>query len=227
MQVNNNESNLNFGTKIKFISPKDFKRVKYCIDKQNRLNNYINQFEILPNFYHSFQCYRMNVESCITTGIRTCTGVNIVDIKNKKSSFAAHLYHSFENFRNLKMIKPYIKGDNAILIGMREDKFEASAEIFKEIETTCKSNKIPISKFKGIKMGYESDFIYNGRNDTMYMCVSSVYDKEKYVRNLKQLKSKFQKIRLAPCDTIEFVKENTIYPEFSKIKQIFQLLFTT
>ena len=226
MYIYNQEPSLNFGTKIKFVSPKDFKRLKYFIDKQNRLNNYISQFKILPNHEDLGQCYRTNVESCITKGIRTCIGVNIVDTKNNKSSFVAHLHHSFDNLKNLKMIKSYIKGDNAILVGMREDKFEASAKIFKEIETECKLNKISVSKMKGLQKGYETDFIYNGNNDTMYMCVSHIDDKEKYVRNLKQLKSKFQKIRLARCDTIEFVKEHTIYPEYSKIKQIFLLIFS-
>ena len=91
MRVNNQESNLNFGTKIKVVSPKDFKRIKYCIDKQNRLNNYIRQFIILPDSYSATQCYRTNVESCITTGIRTCIGINIADTKKNKSSFVAHL----------------------------------------------------------------------------------------------------------------------------------------
>lgn len=223
MQVHNT-NNISFGTNIKFLSPKDFKKIKKTFSVSSKIENYILHYDIIENSEETKLCYRLNKPSCITTGIITCVGIAVTDRANKKASFFAHFFHSEDIYKKISLIKDYLKGNNAIIIGQRKDKYEASSKIFEKLKSFCKTNNIPTTTIRGLKKGYESDMAYYGENDTLFICVSNIYNNEKYVNNPKNLKRVFSDISIAPCDKIEFLKHDSIKRK-SFLVRIFKRLF--
>lgn len=224
MNITNQQNNINFGTNIKLVSPSDFKKIKQSFYNPLYMNNYIYDFLILKNSKNSNQCYRLNKTRVITENLRTCVGIVAADTENKKSSFFAHFYHSMENLRNLNLVKKYIKGNNAVIIGQRRDNYGASPEIFNELQRHCSQNKMQYTILRGIRYGYEADYAYSGKKDTLYLCVSKIDDKSKYADNLRNLKYIFRNVYFAPCDNIEFIEQNSFAKE-NKILSFFKLLF--
>jgi hypothetical protein len=230
MEINSQQTNINFKTNIKFISPDDFGRLKHSILKSGFSKNYISEYKILKTNKKSMQCYRVNNSKCCTTGIRTCVGIMAASPAEKKSSFFAHIFHSNENLRQLCSIKPFINGENAIIIGQRRDKYEASSKIFDSLESGCKAKNMPLTILRGLRFGYETDAAYDGDTDTMFLCVSRIYNKKKYVSNFEKLKFAFLDIKIAPCDNVEFLKpdsikeQNGMFQLFNKMNNLWQKL---
>ena len=206
MNVSTQYSNISFGTNIKFVSPRDFQaiRLKYP------LRNVVLNYTISPNAENSKKCYRINENMCATLGIRTCIGVNIADLENKTSSFSAHLFHSAKNYNNLNLIKPLIKGNNAVIIGKRQDDYAFSSEILNELSTFCNDAKLKTTKMCGLKYGYEADMAYDGESDSLFLCVSKINNKKKYVNNQERLKYAFKNISIESCDNVQFIKEGSL-----------------
>lgn len=224
MQIDNQKSNISFGTNIKIISPTDFAKIRKSLLFTPSSKNFIYNFDILKNCKSSKQCYRVNSNKCTTTEIRTCIGINITNLKKKTSSFFAHFYHSKDTLNSLNIIKKYIKGDNALIIGQRRDKFAFSNEIYDTLLNYCNKNNIPVTKLRGLREGYEADMSYEGKTDSLFICISKIRNNNKFVRNIEQLKHAFEETSLAPCDNIEFLKEDSLnvkYNYFQKLKYKF------
>ena len=221
MKINYQESDISFGTKIKFVSPKDFSNIRKSFFFSSASKDFIYAFDILKNCKTSQQCYRVNSPKTCTDAIRTCIGIVVTDLKNKSSSLFAHLFHSSKNLCRMEEIKPYVKGDNAIIIGQRRDKYAFSSEIYDKFLNYCQANKMQVTKLRGLRTGFETDMSYDGKSDTLYVCVSKINNKNKYVSNIERLKYAFKEISIAPCDNIQFLKEGSV-----KIKyNFFQILY--
>ena len=97
-------------------------------------------------FPDSFKAYRTNVIKGSTEEIRSCTAGLVFDKKSEAPLFF-HIYDDSSNINNLSVIEPYMKGENAILIGSRT-KFKKSRELFKAIEKMLDAKSIPMTVFE-------------------------------------------------------------------------------
>ena len=219
MNVNTQYPSTSFGTNIKFVSPKDFQavRLKYPI------RNFVLGYTLSPKAKNSTKCYRINKNKCFTQGIRTCIGINIADLENKTSSFFAHLFHSAKNYNNLNLTKPLIKGNNAVIIGKRQDDYAFSSEILNKLLNFCNDAKLKTTKLCGLKYGYEADMAYDGNSDSLFVCVSKINNKKKYVSKQERLKYAFKNISIASCDNVQFIKEGSLDTDNKFMKFLYSI----
>ena len=227
MKISQQKSNTCFGTNIKFVAPEDFKNIRKSFLLTSASKDFIYDFDILNNCKTSRQCYRVNSPKCCTTEIKTCVGINVTNLKKKTSSFFAHFYHSVKNLNKLKIIQPHINGDNAQIIGQRQDRYAFSSEIYDTILNYCDANNIPVTKMRGLKKGYEADLSYEGKTDTLFVCVSKINNKKKYVNNFEQLKYAFKEISLASCDNIQFLKEGSVHFDCNIFQKLYYMFLET
>ena len=217
----NNNYNINFKTNINILAPSDYNKIANTLFLHN--TNFIFDYLILDkNKKSSRPCYRLNSQRTYTEKIRTCTGV-VVTNKNKKcANLFGHFYHSNDTYRKLPLIKPFVNGNNAIIVGSKPFA-EKSIEIFNTIIKFCQNKNIPTTLIGNLEPKWEIDMAYDGKFDNLFLCIKNIDDDNEYVKNMNELKNVCKKLYISPKDKINFIKENHL--KFISIhKKILQLL---
>lgn len=200
--------NLNFKSHIKVVSPKDYNNVVKELEVDTRYDDIMEYFiKPLCIFPDSFKAYRTNVLKGSTEEIRSCTAGLVFDKKSEAPLFF-HIYDDSSNINNLSVIEPYMKGENAILIGSRT-KFKKSRELFKTIEKMLDSKSIPMTVFEDFENTWEADMAYDSQKDEVYLCVKDIMNPKMYVKTMDELLKAFKRVQISSRDTIEFLAEKT------------------
>ena len=201
-------NNICFKSHIKVVSPKDYNNIVKELEADTKYDNIMEYF-IKPLFIYpdSFKAYRTNLLKGSTEEIRSCTAGLVFD-KNCEVPLFFHIYDDNSNIRDLKIIEPHMKGENAILVGSRT-MYKKSRKLFKAIESLLDSNSIPITVFEDFEDTWEADIAYNSLKEEVYLCVKDIMNPKKYVKTMEELLKAFKKVKISPKDTIEFLTEKT------------------
>lgn len=204
MKVNKTD-NLNFGTNIKVVSPR-FYKFKTNDMFSNKNCKFIDYWEIKPcdeYIKNGLYAYRNNVESGFTNNIRSCTA-GIISNKKEKASLFFHIFNSEKNLQDLEILKKFFKGNNAILVGSKEN-VPFSTEIFEELKNSAIKNNLPLTILQLLKKRLEANLAYDSHKDTLFMCVNDVLDKHQYVESMDELKEAFKTVNISDADNIKFL----------------------
>lgn len=226
MDVKYTGNNLNFGTKIKFVSPKGFEKiVKHAYNRNE--SSLIWQYSLNKRAVGDSSCFRTDMKFVYTRGIRTCTNFLTKFKDNTLKNCYAHLFHSQLTKKNIPMIEDKMVGDSVIIIGSKRiDKAPFSSQIFNKIKSICKSKKMSVSIFQGLDKYYEANTAYNAKSDKLYVCFKNI-DNNEYVRNKKDLRESCKIIRLSKNDSIEFLNNSALARELrlESMKEFFAGIF--
>ena len=210
-----NNSNLSFKSRIVFVSPSKMANIfdDLTINKnaQNISNWNIRQYN--SEKYHenieSWCGWRKNAKDVVSLGIRSCSA-GVVVKKNKTAALAWHIEDTYTNLKDINILKPSLKGKNAILIGSKSF-FHYSKKLFKQFKNIAQNNNVKTTYFQGLAHKWEAHMAYNGDKDTLFLCVNNIEKPCKYVHSQETLKRAFEKIKISDNDTIEFKKTFSDY----------------
>ena len=198
-----NSNNVAFQSRIIVLSPERFNKTV------NKMRKGIGHFDCIYKYDlnlekgldQSYKAYRNNVDKIVTEGVRSCTSI-IKANKGSKAPLIAHIRNSQANLNALDQLDTKIDGTNAIIIGSKRF-FKNSKEVFDTIEQKVKT--IPTTIMKGLKLRWEAHLAYDSKIDTLYLCVNEITNKRpKYAKNIKELKSCFDKFVISCTDKIDF-----------------------
>lgn len=201
-------TNLNFKSNIKVVSPNQYNKIVKDMEADTRYDDILEYF-IKPLFIYpdSFKAYRTNLSKGSTEEIRSCTAGLVFD-KNQKVPLFFHIYDDNSNIRDLGVIEPYMKGENAILIGSRT-KFKKSRELFQAIERLLNLKSIQLTVFEDFENTWEADVAYDSQKEEVYLCVKDIMNPKMYVKTMDELLKAFKRVQISSKDTIEFLAEKT------------------
>lgn len=200
----NNKCNLSFGSRINFISSKNFQTLFKNVD------NVVDE---------PWTAESMKTASGLlgTTGINTCTA-GCFSVKEKAS-----LFHFSTEEKNFFTIDKFItkifnmfkteKCKSALIVGSKPCNIPAlpgtppdvnSENLFELIRYSMKNlNPSILAGHKLPSAG--TNFIYDNRNDVYYInALSDVFDSNSYAKNIKDLKKIYTEIYILPKDKITF-----------------------
>ena len=198
MQINN-KSNLSFGTNIKVVSPRCFRRIANKMEKCADCE-IIQDFDITNS---SVLGYRENINLGITGSIRSCSA-GVIAKKGKNAKLFWHIFDSLENIEAFPILEKKLQGDNAILIGAKSAFFE-SVELNKKFQEALHKKSIPTTILCDIAFRRQAFIAYTSKEDTLYLSVCHCDYPFKYVKSMKNLKKVFSTIKISPKDNIEFI----------------------
>lgn len=209
------KNNINFKSTIKILSPTDYERL---IDNMSKTPAYQNIFDwdivLKPNEPNSFKAYRVNTEQVSTENIRSCTGAAFMT-PGKKVNAAVHLLNSAENIKDLSLIEPLLRGENAFIVGSKSE-YEYSSDMYKAVEKIANAKKMFVTVLEDLDRYWEAHFACDAIKDTIYLCINEIINPRKYVKCMEDLKMVFKRISISPKDVIEFIAEQKT-PNFDKL----------
>ena len=198
MQVNNND-NISFGTNIKVVSPRCFRRIARKMEK-------IKGCEIIKDWdigSNSPRAFRENIKLGGTGGIRSCTA-GITVKKGGNAPLFWHIYDCPENIDAFPILEEKMQGDNAIIIGSKQ-KYYYSTALCNKFQEALYKKSIPTTILRSLALTWQAFMAYTSRDNTMYLCFTNVDKPFEYVRSWEDLKKIVSTIKISPTDSIEFV----------------------
>ncbi|MBQ8168027.1 hypothetical protein IJZ97_01250 [bacterium] len=200
MEIKNCQNSSTFQSRIVVLSPERFNKTV------NRMRDGLRNFDCIYEYdldiKEGSKAYRTNVDNIVTEGVRSCTAV-VKANKGSKAPLVAHIRNSEENLKRLYLLDTPNECTNAILIGSKRF-YKKSSEVFDAIMRKAKN--VPTTIMKGLKLRWEAQIAFNSKKDTLYLCVNEINNKRpKYAKNMKDLKSCFDKFVISSEDKIEFL----------------------
>ena len=195
----NYSDNLTFKSRIVFLSPKGMSKVfaKY----QNKNLDNICDYFITNSEMAWDNGYRTNVKYGYTKEVKTCTA-GVCANKGKNASLFWHVENSYNNLEKFPILENFIDGTNAIIIGSKKF-FRYSTDMFDKFVKQTKNKNIPTTIIKGTQDS-EASMLFDAIEDTLYVCMKNIFNKEKYVRSMEDLKQTCDTVEIAPTDSVEF-----------------------
>ena len=198
MQVNNN-NNISFGTKIKVIPPRCYRRIARKMGKTKGCE-IIKDWDIGSG---SPRAFRENINLGGTGGIRSCTA-GITVKKGGNAPLFWHIYDCPENIDAFPILEEKMQGDNAIIVGSKQ-KYYYSNKLFNKFQKALHKKIIPTTVLRSLALEWQAFMAYTSKDDTMYLCFTNIDKPYEYVKSWKDLKNIVRTIKISPTDSIEFV----------------------
>ena len=210
-------NNLAFKTNIRVVSPTRFQSVVKDMRTKAPLKEII-WWEIMPPKRFKYTSYATKIKNVFTQNIRTCTGVLIAN-KGKNASLFGHFDGTAENIKDINVLKPYMQGTNAVLIGSKPD-FQYSRKLFNNVRDEIREKGIPTTLMKFMDKEYQANMFYTSDNDELLLSISNAFTDE-FVKNMTDLEKVMSTIKISSKDTLTFDAEEKLN-FWDRVKKLFK-----